>query len=88
MSRHAFAVQLATGLVAILLHCSRVTTAAEPAADDFRWMHGANYVASYAATDVEMWLHYDHDVIDRELGYAKRLGLNCVRVFLQSLVRW
>ena len=54
--------------------------------DDFRWMHGANYVASYAATDVEMWLHYDHAVIDRELGYARKMGLNCVRVFLQSLV--
>jgi acyl-homoserine-lactone acylase len=54
--------------------------------DDFRWMHGANYVASYAATDVEMWLRYDHAVIDRELGYARKLGLNCVRVFLQSLV--
>ena len=49
-------------------------------------MHGANYVASYAATDVEMWLHYDHAVIARELGYAKKMGLNCVRVFLQSLV--
>ena len=36
--------------------------------DDFRWMHGTNYVASYAATDVEMWLHYDHAVIARELG--------------------
>ncbi len=54
--------------------------------DDFRWIHGANYVASYAATDVEMWLHYDHDLIDRELSYANRMGLNCVRVFLQSLV--
>ena len=54
--------------------------------DDFRWMHGANYVASYAATDVEMWLHYDHTVIDRELGFAEKMGLNCVRVFLQSLV--
>jgi hypothetical protein len=54
--------------------------------DDFRWMHGANYVASYAATDVEMWLHYDHAVIARELGHAKKMRLNCVRVFLQSLV--
>ena len=51
--------------------------------DDFRWMHGANYVASYAATDVEMWLNYDRAVIDRELGYAERLGINSVRVFLQ-----
>jgi acyl-homoserine-lactone acylase len=54
--------------------------------DDFGWMHGANYVASYAATDVEMWLNYDHAVIDRELGYAEKMGFNCVRVFLQSLV--
>ncbi len=54
--------------------------------DDFRWMRGANYVASYAATDVEMWLNYDHDVISRELNFAKKLRFNCIRVFLQSLV--
>jgi hypothetical protein len=53
---------------------------------DFSWMHGANYTPSYAATDVETWLNYDPVVIDRELGYAERIGLNCVRVFLQSLV--
>ena len=34
--------------------------------DDFRWMRGANYVATYAAPDVEMWLNYDHEIIDRE----------------------
>ena len=54
--------------------------------DDFRWVHGANYVPSYSATDVEMWLNYDAVLIDRELAYAKKMGLNCVRVFLQSLV--
>ncbi len=54
--------------------------------DDFRWMHGANYVPSYSATDVEMWLNYDAALIDRELAYAKKMGLNCVRIFLQSLV--
>ncbi len=53
---------------------------------DFSWMHGANYTPSYASTDVETWLNYDPDVVDRELGYAERIGLNCVRVFLQSLV--
>lgn len=94
MHRLVHVAPLMAGIVAILLTGSSVTAAAETAAetaakttpDDFRWMHGANYVASYAATDVEMWLHYDHDVIDRELGYAQKLGLNCVRVFLQSLV--
>lgn len=54
--------------------------------DDFRWIHGANYTPSYAATDVETWLRYDPDTIDRELGLAKSIGLNTVRVFLQSLV--
>ena len=78
---------LLVGFLNLLLMLSPSRGAAqERVADDFRWMHGANYVASYAATDVEMWLHYDHEVIDRELGYARKLGLNCVRVFLQSLV--
>jgi len=54
--------------------------------NDFSWVRGANYVPSYAATDVELWLHYDHNAIDCELGYAERIGLNAVRIFLQSLV--
>jgi len=62
------------------------SAAGERQPDDFRWMHGANYVASYAATDVEMWLRYDPAAIDRELGHAEKMGLNCVRVFLQSLI--
>jgi hypothetical protein len=33
-----------------------------------------------------MWHRYDHAIIDQELGYARKMGLNCVRVFLQSLV--
>ena len=44
--------------------------------DDFSWMHGANYIPSYAATDVELWLNYDHEIIDRELGYGESIGLN------------
>lgn len=54
--------------------------------DAFRSLHGANYVPSYAATSVEIWLHYDPQVIDRELGYARQMKLNGIRVFLQSLV--
>ena len=53
---------------------------------DFSWMHGVNYTPSYAATDVETWLKYDGKLIDRELAYAEKIGLNCLRVFLQSLV--
>ena len=36
--------------------------------DDYSWIRGANYVPSYAATDVVLWLDYDHvlseDVVD------------------------
>jgi hypothetical protein len=70
--------------------CSGSLAGESDAADapfgDFSWMHGVNYTPSYAATDVETWLKYDPEVIDRELGYAERIGVNCVRVFLQSLV--
>jgi len=63
-----------------------VSNAAVSSAGDFSWIHGANYVPSYAATGIELWLNYDHATIDRELGFAESIGLNCVRVFLHSLV--
>ena len=47
-------------------------------------VHGANYIASYARNSVEMWERFDSGVIDRELGYAKSMGLNSVRVWLDS----
>lgn len=74
--------------VAGLLVClglSGVLSAAE-AAPDFSDMRGANYVPSYARNDVQIWLDYDPAVVDRELGYAARLKLNTVRVFLQYAV--
>jgi len=54
--------------------------------DDFSWVRGANYVASYALNDVAMWKDYDPNAIDRELEFASRLRINSVRVFLQYLV--
>ncbi|NOY07675.1 MAG: cellulase family glycosylhydrolase [Spirochaetes bacterium] len=47
-------------------------------------VHGANYIASYARNSVEMWERFDSGVIDRELGYARSMGLNSVRVWLDS----
>ncbi len=41
---------------------------------------------SYARNDVAIWMDYDPAVIERELGYAERLKLNAVRVFLQQAV--
>lgn len=47
---------------------------------------GANYVPSYARNDIEIWDKYDQSYIERELGYAKSLGLNSVRIFLNYKV--
>ena len=49
-------------------------------------LRGANYVPSYARNDVHLWMEFDPTVIDRELGYAAILKLNCVRVFMQYAV--
>jgi predicted GH43/DUF377 family glycosyl hydrolase len=57
-----------------------------PPADTFAWLRGANYVPSYARNDVQTWMDYDPAVVDRELSYAAKLNLNCVRVFLQVAV--
>ncbi|MCX6925972.1 MAG: cellulase family glycosylhydrolase, partial [Verrucomicrobia bacterium] len=54
--------------------------------DDYSCLRGANYVPSYARNDVQIWMDYDAAVVDRELGYAAKLKLNCVRVFLQVAV--
>ena len=59
---------------------------AAEAADDFSELRGVNYVPSYARNDVQIWMDYDPVIIDRELGYAERLKLNTVRVFLQFAV--
>ena len=57
----------ALGLWAVV--CGGSLAAESEAADvrfgDFSWMHGVNYTPSYAATDVQTWLEYDPDVIDR-----------------------
>lgn len=52
------------------------------------WLVGCNYLPSTAVNDVEMWQAetFDPATIDRELGWAKDLGLNSVRVFLNFVV--
>ncbi len=63
-----------------------VRTAQGDVKDDYRWLRGANYVPSYARNDVQLWMDYDAAIVDRELDYAEKLQLNCVRVFLQVAV--
>lgn len=52
------------------------------------WLVGANYVTSTAVNQLEMFQPgtYDPRRIGAELGYARSLGLNCVRVFLHDLL--
>lgn len=49
---------------------------------DYAGIRGFNYTQSGCWNDSDWWAHYDHDIVDRELGYAERLGLNSARIFL------
>ncbi|MGA2853944.1 MAG: hypothetical protein ABSE90_07435, partial [Verrucomicrobiota bacterium] len=50
-------------------------------APDYAAIRGANYTAA-AGHHLEHWLHYDPKVTDRDLDYAKKIGINQVRIFL------
>lgn len=49
---------------------------------DYSYLRGFNYTQSDAWTDTDFWEKYNHEIIDRDMGYAERLKLNSVRVFL------
>ena len=52
------------------------------------WRVGCNFLPSTAVNDVEMWQResFDAKTIDRELGWAQKLGFNTVRVFVNYAV--
>jgi hypothetical protein len=52
------------------------------------WLAGCNYIPSTAINQLEMWQQdtYDAFTIERELGWAKEIGFNAVRVFLHHLL--
>lgn len=52
------------------------------------WLVGCNFLPSTAVNDVEMWqaATFDRTTIERELGWARDLGFNSVRVFLNFVV--
>ncbi|MCX8490583.1 MAG: cellulase family glycosylhydrolase [Cyclobacteriaceae bacterium] len=52
------------------------------------WFVGANFIPSTAINQLEMWQAetFDATTIDRELGFAESIGINCARVFLHDLV--
>ncbi len=55
---------------------------------DSTWSFGANFTPSNAINQLEMWQKetFSPEVIRRELGYAKRIGMNMMRVFLHDLL--
>lgn len=52
------------------------------------WLVGANFVPSTAQNQIEMWQEstFDPITINRELGYAEKIGMNSMRVFLHYAV--
>ena len=51
------------------------------------WYVGCNFAPSTAINQLEMWQAetFDTKTIDRELGFAQSIGINCARVFLHDL---
>jgi len=51
------------------------------------WLRGSDFIPSNAINQLEMWQKetFDPATIDRELGWAESLGLNCMRVYLHHL---
>jgi hypothetical protein len=51
------------------------------------WLRGCDFIPSTAINQLEMWQGgtFDSATINRELGYAESIGLNCMRVFLHHL---
>ncbi len=52
------------------------------------WPIGVNFYPSTAGNQLEMWQDqtFDLPTIDRELGYAAAMGMNCMRVYLHDLL--
>ncbi len=49
-------------------------------------LRGFNYVPSSAVNDIAFWRDYDEALVERELTFAQRLGLNSARPFLAFVV--
>jgi len=53
------------------------------------WLRGCNFQPSTAINQLEMWQaeSFDPVTVDRELGWAASIGMNCMRVYLHH-VAW
>jgi hypothetical protein len=52
------------------------------------WLVGSNFIPANAINELEMWqaATFDPQEIDKELGWAEKLGMNTMRVFLHDLL--
>jgi hypothetical protein len=65
------------------------TEKAQQWASENGWLRGCNFNPSTAINQLETWQAetFDTATIDRELGWAQEIGMNCMRVFLHH-VAW
>lgn len=49
---------------------------------DYTRIRGFNYTQPDAWNDRDFWSHYNHETVERDMGYAERLRLNSARIFL------
>lgn len=49
---------------------------------DYSAIRGFNYTQPDCGMDLIFWTNYNHDIVDRDMGYAERLHLNSARIFL------
>lgn len=56
-------------------------------AKDLPWLRGSDFIPSSAINQLEMWQAetFDSVTIDRELSWAEKIGMNCMRVYLHHL---
>ncbi|WP_217447631.1 hypothetical protein [Maribellus comscasis] len=55
--------------------------------EEVGWLRGCNFNPSTAINQLEMWQAETFDLvtIDRELGWAEDIGMNCMRVYLHHI---
>jgi len=52
------------------------------------WLVGCNFLPSSAINQLEMFQHetFDIDLLNKEIGWAKDLGFNSLRIYLHDLL--
>ncbi len=79
----ALSVRCVEGQTDAATHRKPLPNAANPESRrNWQDVRGANYVPSYARDATEAWIRFDAEILDRELGFAERLGLNTIRFFV------